>query len=181
MDSKDVSRAWWKGAISSAIKGIPQGLLLGAIGFAVLTAGILALGAIAPVFTATWLAGPFGSFIFANIPAVTTAFAAHTMPAFSLAILNPLPVIALNTVLTAVGNFLTGGDIAVNAYKQDFEHRLNETRIARIEARELQLEQSLPRSRTVQKIVEAGPRHQSSFQHAEETRDAHEPKGPTIH
>lgn len=179
----EVSSVWWKGAFSAALKGIPQGLLLGAIGFGVLTAGIFALGAVAPAFVATSLAGPFGSFLFNMTPAIAETFAAGTMPAFSLALFNPVPVIALNTVLTAVGNFLTGGNIAVNAYKQDVEHRMNEARISRLESRELGLDHEIPTaSRTAQKIISAGPRTASSFRETEETREQSTPSaGPTIH
>lgn len=90
-------------------------------------------------------------------------------------------IVALNGVLGAVGDFMSGGEIAVNAYKQDFEHKQNETRLDRIESREMALEQHIGApSRCMQKILAAGPRSATSFQNAEEQR-AQAPTSPTIH
>ncbi len=179
LDSQTLRSVWWKGAIGSAIKGIPQGLMLGLLGAGLLFGGIYALGALAPALAGS-LAADFGAFLYAGTPAVATSLAAGAVPAFSLASMNVLPIVALNMVLTAVGNFLTGGKIACNAYKQDIEHRMNEVRISQIEAREQAPAPSVAPSRTVQAIVAQGPRQQTSHAAAEEVR-ASAPSSAAIH
>ena len=165
LDPQTKSSVWWRGAISSAVKGIPQGLLLGLIGFAVLTGGMY-------LFGATGLVGSFGSFLFGDATAALTAIEGAKIGAF-VASLNPLTFVALNTVLTFVGNFLTGGDMAVAKYQQEVDHAKNEVRISAIEGREKHMEQIVsqhisdpvhhqhaqqPTPRHVQQIIEQGPR-----------------------
>jgi hypothetical protein len=161
LDQQTKSGVWWKGAISSALKGIPQGLMLGLIGFAVLTGGIY-------LFGATSLVGTFGSFLFGSTAAATEAIAAGSIGSF-IGALNPLTFVALNTVLTLVGNFLTGGDMAVAKHQQEVDHAKNEVRIRAIEGREKQMEHIVARHLThdhqpqttpqhVQQILSEGPR-----------------------
>ncbi|MBN8542634.1 MAG: hypothetical protein J0M34_00020 [Alphaproteobacteria bacterium] len=167
LDKQTRSKVWWGGAISSALKGIPQGLLLGAIGAGVLFGGIYLLGLSGISifgFSGAGLAQAFGSFLY-TVPAGGVAT--------TTSMISPWPVIALNTVLTAVGNFLTGGDLAVAQYKQQVDHEHNNQRIRAIEGREQQMEQIVARhlndanhhthetpktSQRVQNILEEGPR-----------------------
>lgn len=152
---------WWKGALSSAAKGIPQGILLG-FGGALLMWGAMAL---AP----------------ATLGTVFTGMLFGGASSFTLATFSPLPFIALNTALTIVGNFLLGGQIACNAYKQQVDHDANATRLDRIEAREQMLEQKLAPSASIKQLVSQGPRHASSFATAEIARDDAAPSHPTSH
>lgn len=111
--------------------------MLGAIGFGLLVGAIYLMAAIP--LTATIgleLGKAFGTFIFASQVGAA-------LPALSFSALNALPVIALNTVLTAVGNFLTGGDLAVAQYKQQVDHAHNNQRIRNIEGREQKVEQAI--------------------------------------
>ncbi len=181
LDQQTVGKVWWKGALEGAVKGIPQGIMLGAIGAALLFGGLYALGALGGMGVASSLAASFGTFLFSTGAATNAVAAGSTLAHFSLAVFNPLPIIALNTILTSVGNFLTGGDIAVNAYKQDVEHRMNEARITQIEGRELTLQQQMQaQSRTIQNILAQGPRGATSFSKAEEERKEL-PADRTIH
>ena len=127
------SRIWWRGAFSNAFAGIPQGILLGVLGYALLVTTVFAIAAFFPA-VGLGLAQSFGPFLFGG--AGVSALAAGTMPAFSLAILNPLPVVALNAVLTVAGNFLTGGKIAIGDYQQKIDHAENVARIIKLEARQ---------------------------------------------
>lgn len=172
VDSQTLRHVWWKGAISGALKGIPQGLMLGAIGFGVLAAGIY-------LFGATALVGSFGSFLFGDAAAAAAAITAGNVGAF-IGTLSPVTFIALNTVLTSVGNFLTGGTMACNAYKQDVEHRMNETRIDQLEARGMAHMPSFVPSRTVKTIISQGTRQQQSFASAEQAR-AENSTTPALH
>lgn len=174
--AQEKSRIWWKGALKGALRGVPQGLLLGTLGFAVLVGGLYAFGA-------TALVGSFGTFLFSDAVAASDAITAGNFGGF-LSALGPAPFILLNTVLTSVGNFITGGDIAVAAHKQDIEHSMNEARIERIESREIALEQDIVAtpSRVARKIIAAGPRHSGSFREAAEAREQQPlPVAPTIH
>jgi hypothetical protein len=170
---KSKSAVWWEGATSGALRGIPQGLLLG-------LGGALLLWGLAAAFPVLGLAEVFQGFLFVG----ETAAAG----------INPIGFVALNTVLTAVGNFLTGGDIAVNKYQQEIDHARNEQRIHAIEGRERQVEQVVsqhlvhehhPAPRHVQKILEGGPRvkvEKSSDNHAADVvTDRLESAERTIH
>lgn len=174
MTERSKASVWWGGAISSAIKGIPQGLMLGLLGFGLLVGTIYLLAAIpATAAIGLGLGKAFGTFIFAEaIPAAATA-----LPALSLSTINILPVVALNAVLTVVGNFLTGGDMAVAKHQQEVDHAKNEVRINAIEGREKKIEQVLSQHlsehkreavtpRHVQQILEQGPRVRVETQEA---------------
>lgn len=154
LDQQTLRRVWWRGAIGAAIRGIPQGMVLGVIG----AVALWGLGTLIPP-----LGAALGAFVF------TTGGG-----------LNLLPMIALNTVLTSIGNFLTGGKIACNAYKQEVEHQMNETRISALEAREQMRDQTIPQSRGLRTILARGPRAGQSFAHAEETREQSS-DSPTLH
>jgi len=172
LNQQDLSNVWWKGALTGAAKGIVQGLLLGALAGLALYAGVAALGAAGFVGAANGLAGAFGSFIYAGSSATGFTFAT----AF-----NPTVIIIFNTVLTSIGNFITGGASAVDAYKQDANQRMNEARISQIESREMALEQTIASpSRSLQKIIAAGPRNATSFRDAQEQREQTS-MTPTIH
>jgi hypothetical protein len=167
-DTQARSGVWWRGAASAALKGIPQGIMLGAIASVLLFGGIWAVGALGFTATATMLATSFGSFLYTGAPAFAGIF-------------NPVPIIIFNTVLTSIGNFLTGGAIAVNKYQQEMDHERNEVRISQIEAREQALEKMVGKpSATIQALVDKGPRNQQSF--AEAATASKEAKGtPVIH
>lgn len=174
---------WWRGAITSAIKGLPQGLLLGALGFALLVGGIYAAGALGLTGVATTLGSSFGGFLFTGGANAGAAFASG-LPPFALSLLNPLPFIALNAALTMVGNFLTGGYIAVAKHQQEIDHARNKARIDAIEGRERLLEQAVdtlhPNTKWLD-ILEKGPRTKTGFVAAEEEA-AHAPaKTPVLH
>lgn len=141
IDKQTRSRVWWQGAISSAIKGIPQGIMLGLLGAGVLFGGIFLIQAFGAAPLAFEIAKDFGSFLFSN--AAVAEMAAGSMPAFGLAAINVIPVVALNAVLTIVGNFLTGGDMAVNKHQQEVDHEHNNLRIRAIEGREQQCEKAI--------------------------------------
>jgi hypothetical protein len=188
LDPKTISRVWWKGAATSAAKGIPQGLMLGAIAAVVLfgvIAGAMLLAPTAPIAMTT--AQAFGGFLYSHSVAVALATEGLTMATAtslvtSIASISLVPIMLFNTVLTSVGNFLTGGKIAVNAYKQDIEHRMNEARITQVEQRQLQLAPQAPaRSQAVQRILANGPRNTANFAQAETERAADAPNGQTIH
>jgi hypothetical protein len=183
LDPQTVSSVWWKGALGGALKGIPQGLLLGVIGFGVLVVGTYALAAFGVTGLAATMMHGLGGFLFteAGAASISAGIAAGSASGFSLAALSPIPFIALNTVLTIAGNFLTSGQSAVNAYKQDVEHRMNDARITAIESREQMLEEVVTPSRAVQKILAQGPRNKGSFAAAEAEREASAPASPTIH
>lgn len=174
LDPQTLRSVWWKGAIGSALKGIPQGLMLGLLGASLLCGGIALLGSIgATSGIALGLAKAFGGFLYSSATAQALAAGTlSTVPAFGLATLNVLPIVALNTVLTSVGNFLTGGQIACNAYKQDVEHRMNHARIRQLEAREQVVEATLARtpSQAIQAVLTRGPRAQQSYEAAEAAR-----------
>lgn len=182
LDPAVKSRVWWKGAITSAIKGIPQGLMLGAIAAGVLIGGLYLLSAMGAAGIAGYVGTAFNYFLFnMQNAAVASQLATQTLPVVtSLAIFNPLPIIALNTILTSIGNFLSGGDSAVNAYKQQVDHDANVARLERLEGRELALEEAIATSPTIKKILAEGPRSKS-YSAAEETRDVAPSNGPTIH
>lgn len=181
MEAENISKrsVWWRGALSGALKGIPQGLLLGALGFALLVGGMYAAGALGFAGAATTLGTSFGTFLFSS----GTSFAAG-LPAFSWTMLNPLPFIALNTALTMVGNFLTGGDIAVAKHQQEVDHARNEARINAIEGREMMLERAVdtlhPNAKWLD-ILEKGPRHKTSHVAAVEEEAQAPAKGPVLH
>lgn len=174
---------WWRGALTSAVKGLPQGLLLGGIGFALIVGGIYAAGALGFGAAASGVASSFGSFLFSGGAAASAAFASG-LPAFSFSLLNPLPFIALNTALTMVGNFLTGGDIAVAKHQQEVDHARNEARINAIEGREMLLEQAVdtlhPNTKWLD-ILQKGPRAKTGFVAAEEAAAAEPVKAPVLH
>lgn len=181
LDPQTLRAVWWKGALTAALKGIPQGVLLGVLGAAILIGGIYAVSAMGASGFAFELAKDFGSFLFSNSgTAALAATGATALPAFSFGALNILPLVALNTVLTAVGNFLTGGQIACNAYKQEVEHTMNERRISRIEAREQRLEHAVATSSGIKRIVAQGPRSQQSHANAAEA-DRTIAGTPTVH
>lgn len=169
-------RVWWGGAIGSALKGIPQGIMLGVLGYALLLGAVYALAALFPP-VGLGLAGSFGTFLFANGALTTAAVGGITtvtaLPALTWAAINPLPVIALNAVLTVVGNFLTGGKIAVGDYVQKIDHQANVERIRQLEGRQYVMEQIVDKT-TSPKIAESvlarGPRNVQSFVAAEEAR-----------
>ncbi|MFZ4126072.1 MAG: hypothetical protein ACOYJ2_08420 [Rickettsiales bacterium] len=168
---------YWRGAIGGAIKGIPQGLMLGALAACVLFGGIYAFGFFAGP-AAAQLAYGFGSFLFTTgISAGATTL--PTIGANIFAVFNPIPVIVLNTVLTAIGNFLSGGDQAVAAAKQQKQNDYLDAKLMQVEGRERQIEQvisqhlahepqPLTAPRHVQKILEEGPRIK-----VEKPRDSH--------
>jgi hypothetical protein len=170
LDSQTLRSVWWKGAISGALKGIPQGLLLGALGFGLIAGGIY-------LFGATSLVGTFGSFLFGDAAAATAAMTAGNIGSF-IGTLSPLTFVVLNTALTVAGNFLTGGQIACNTYKQEAEHQQNAARIRQLEVRTQQLAPDPTTSRTVQAILAQGPR--TSHAHAEQLRNQ-APSQPTLH
>lgn len=129
---------WLGGAVSSAIKGIPQGILLG-------LGGALMLWGLAVALPTLGLFATFEGFLFTGTAAAIG--------------INPIPFTALNTVLTIVGNALLGGDMAVNKRQQEIDHAKNEARISAIEAREQAVEQvsAHPRSVRVDSIIRSGP------------------------
>ena len=171
------SRIWWRGAFSNAFAGIPQGILLGVLGYALLVTTVFAISAAFPA-VGLGLAQSFGPFLFGG--AGVSALAAGTMPAFSLAILNPLPVVALNAVLTVAGNFLTGGKIAIGDYQQKIDHAENVARIERLESRTLNPTLTPPtRSRALDTILAQGAKNTESFAAAEEAR-AEAPSSKTL-
>ncbi|MFM9890857.1 MAG: hypothetical protein ACKVOE_09525 [Rickettsiales bacterium] len=185
LDPQEVSRVWWKGAFSSALKGIPQGLFLGLLAATAmygLIAGMLLVGG--PIgAVGLSVAQGMGGFIYTGaasqaLAGATAGSALGIVTSFSS--FSVAAMVALNGVLSAVGNFMSGGKIAVNAYKQEFDHKQNEARLDRIESREIALEECVTPSRHVQKILAAGPRQRDSFASAEEGRAA-EPTAPTIH
>lgn len=160
IDGRTKSQVWWGGAIKSALKGIPQGILLG-IG------GALLLWGLAVAFPALGLFTVFEGFLFAGT-------------ATNIA-LNPIGFIALNTALTIAGNFLLGGDQAVAEYKGKVDHLHNEARISQLEGREQMVEQALgAQSQSVQRILAQGPRAQGSHVAAEEIRVANTAAPKTI-
>lgn len=178
IDPAEKSRVWWSGALKSAAKGIPQGILLGLLGAGVIWGALTVLpmipvvsGIAAPIIQA------FTGFIFA--PGATVGF----LP------LAPWPFVMMNTVLTAVGNFLVGGDLAVAKHQQEVDHAHNDARIRAIESREHMVEQAVgehlvqppQRSMVVDSIIRTGPRPQQSYAAAEDAREAQAPQGPTIH
>lgn len=161
LTAKEKNAIYWGGAIKGAIAGIPQGLLLGALGFGLLAGGIY-------LFGATSLVSTFGTFLFGSVGAATEAIAAGNIGAF-IGALNPLTFVALNTVLTLVGNFLTGGNQAVAEAKQAKQNAYLDAKMMQIEGRERQVEQLVTQHlvrehepaqtpRHVQKILEEGPR-----------------------
>ncbi len=177
LSPQERSRVWWRGALKSAVKGIPQGLLLGVLGFALLVGAIYGLAALFPV-TALGLASSFGPFVFSTeamtiiSPPLGSGIAA-ALPALGWSMLNPLPVIALNAVLTIAGNFISGGKIAVGDYQQQVDHAANKERIGQLEARERALEEVVGMGRTsriAQSIIARGQRTRTSFASAEESR-----------
>lgn len=158
LNPEEMSRIWWKGALKSALKGIPQGLMLGIGGACLLFSTIALLGGIgATAGLALGISQAFGGFLYSAATTATLA-TATAVPAFSLASINILPIVALNTVLTVVGNFITGGDMAVNTYKQDMEHKINEARLARLESHEIapQQEAARPLSASLRRILAQG-------------------------
>ncbi|MBX9727266.1 MAG: hypothetical protein K2X09_08370 [Rickettsiales bacterium] len=164
-----LSNVWWKGTLKGGLKGLMVGLLVGAA--AALTLQFVLI----PLFPA--IAEAFAGFLTLT-PSAAAGWAGGVVP---LASFSAIPLAIFSGVSGMLGNLLGSGNDAVNAYKQDVEHRMNEMRISQIESREMALEQIIPSpSRSVQKIIAAGPRNTASFQSAEEQR-AQTPTTPTIH
>ena len=171
LTAKEQNSIYWRGAIDGAIKGIPQGILLGVIGFGLLVGSIYAVQAIGLAGVTTWMMNGLGGFLFqqGSYTVAATAGTAVIPPAFNLAALSPLPFIALNAVLTIVGNFLTGGTQAVAEAKQQKQNDYLDAKLMQVEGREQQIEQVVsrrlvhehtpaPTPRHVQHILEEGPR-----------------------
>lgn len=183
LNSKIGSSIWWKGALKGALKGLLIGAAIG-IASAVLFQAAIIPATIALAQATGWaelagIANIFSGFLTLQPLSVITTWTNAIVPwsAFSV-----IPFALFNGGISAITGLLTGGNIAVNAYKQDVDHRMNEARINQIEARELQLEQTMPpRSRTVQDIIVAGPRMTTSFERAEGERSAAAPQTPTMH
>jgi hypothetical protein len=170
---QEKSHVWWSGAIKSAIHGIPQGLMLGALSAVVLFGAIVALNAIFPAF-AFGLAHAMGGFLFSSSAAAAVGSAAHAIPAaaLSLSALNLVPFMAFNVVGSMIGNFMTGGKIALGDYQQRVDHARNEVRIGELETREQLVEQAIGVNPKLQTILNRGPRTVESFAAAEESRGA---------
>ena len=123
------------------------------------------------------IAEAFAGFLTLN-PSAVAGWAGGIVP---LASFSAIPLAIFSGVSGMLGNLLGSGNDAVNAYKQDVEHRMNEARISQIESREMALEQTLiSPARGIQKIIAAGPRTANSFRDAEEQR-VQAPTTPTIH
>lgn len=169
-----LSSVWWKGTLKGGVKGLLVGLLVGAAAAVTLQFVLIPL---LPAIGLPAIAEAFAGFLTLT-PSAAAGWAGGVVP---LASFSAIPLAIFSGVSGMLGNLLGSGSDAVNAYKQDVEHRMNEARISQIESREIALEQSMPvTSRGLQRIIAAGPRHATSFRDAEEQR-AQAPTSPTIH
>lgn len=200
MTPQEKSRVWWHGAVKSAIKGIPQGIILGAVSVVALfgivgcmiafggplIAGwgltiahgmgmfMLSQSGLATFTTATAHAAAVAAAAHATAGATTLAMAHAALPTFlSFGSIGFAPIVAFNAILGVVGNLMNGGKIAVGDYQQQVDHAKNEHRIAHLQERELALEQVVGQdlaSRNVKLILSHGPRSSQSFADAEAAR-----------
>ena len=169
-----LSNVWWKGTLKGGLKGLAVGLLVGAAAALTLQFVLIPL---LPAIGLPSIAEAFAGFLTLT-PSAAAGWAGGVVP---LASFSAIPLAIFSGVSGMLGNLLGSGNDAVNAYKQDVEHRMNEMRISQIESREMALEHIMPLpSRSVQKIIAAGPRSATSFQNAEEQR-AQTPTPPNIH
>jgi hypothetical protein len=197
-----LSNVWWKGTLKGGVKGLLVGLLVGTAAAVTLQFALIPL---LPAIGLPAIAEAFAGFLTLT-PSAAAGWAGGIVP---LASFSAIPLAIFSGVSGMLGNLLGSGNDAVNAYKQDVEHRMNEERISRIESREIALEQSFTgASPAIKSIVNNGPRSRStyksdaqfpagtlvkdtfthvvqprdaSFTQAEEAREAEATRGPTIH
>jgi hypothetical protein len=165
IEAHDLSKVWWRGALTGAAKGLVTGLVVGA------AAAVTLQFVLIPLFPML------------GLPSIASAFAGFLTltPGVAGASFSALPLAIFSAVTGTLGNALSSGRIAVNAYKQDVEHRMNEARISQIEQREMALGSLVGTpSRGVQKILASGPRTTTGFRDAEENREQ-PPISPTVH
>lgn len=172
LSEQEKGRVWWGGALKGALKGIPQGLLIG-IGAAALLAFVaipllpgLAAG-IAPFLT------------FAGAPAFLT------VPHAAGAAFFPIPLMIFNTAITMAANAVTMGNAAVQAYHQQKHNSMYEARITALEQMVPTVSQDIDlqpqASRAMAEALAKGPRNEQSFEEAEQQREAARPKDRTLH
>lgn len=173
---EEKNSVWWKGAWKGFFKGIPQGLMIGLIGFGLLIGLVYGLPLIGLAGVSSTLLSGLGGFLFAPGTVATTAagaFIAPTLTWSTLGVLNPLPFVALNTMLTMAGNFLTHGNIAVGDRIQKIDHEANVERLRQLEGKSYVMEQVVAQTaspKAVQNILSKGSRNVESFVAAEEAR-----------
>ena len=163
-DGDILAKKWRHGALASAFKGLLVGAAVGVVCALALQAVVL------PLFPT--LVPTFAGFLTLTPGAATTAAATG---ALSWSAFSPIPFVVFNGIISSVIGSFTGGDAAVDAYKQQEVNHALERKVNELSAHQMERAASL--SPKLAQIVSDGPRQAQGFAQAQEARAA----APTTH